>query len=113
MKTIHSFKDFPKKDFVDNAIFLTDNNGRSHITSLFNMYRREEFLCKSHSGYSRRDYYKITLLARTGILYYADKAIDIKRNALLFSNPNVHYAWEAKSEEQSGNFCLFKEEFMS
>ena len=43
MKTINSSKDFPKKDFVDNKIFLTDNNGKSHITSLFNVYRREEF----------------------------------------------------------------------
>jgi len=79
MKTIHFFKDFPKKDFVDNKIFLTGNDGKTHITSLFNVYRREEFLCKSHSGYSRKDYYKITLLAGTGILYYADKAIEIIR----------------------------------
>jgi len=92
MKTINSFKDFLRKDFVDNKICLTDNNGKRHITSLFNVYRREEFLCKSHSNYSRRDYYKITLLVGSGILYYADKAIDINRNALLFSNPNVPYA---------------------
>ena len=112
MKTIKYVNDADKNNPVNNNISLIDNKGHGNITSLFNVYRREEFLCKSHSNYNRRDYYKITLLVGTGILYYADKAIEINQNALLFSNPNVPYAWEAISEKQAGYFCLFKEEFM-
>ncbi|MFT4154276.1 helix-turn-helix domain-containing protein [Parafilimonas sp.] len=93
-------------------VTVTDLNGNKHTTSLFNVYRREDYLCRSHSAYSRRDYYKISLIIGTGILYYAEKGIEINKPALLFSNPNVPYAWEASSEEQSGYFCLFKEDFI-
>lgn len=93
-------------------ITVVDTLGNKHVTSLFNVYRREDYLCRSHSNYSRRDYYKISLIIGNGTLYYADKGIEINRPALLFSNPNVLYAWEASSEEQSGYFCLFKEDFI-
>lgn len=93
-------------------ITVVDTLGNKHVTSLFNVYRREDYLCRSHSNYSRRDYYKISLIIGNGTLYYADKGIEINRPALLFSNPNVPYAWEASSEEQSGYFCLFKEDFI-
>ena len=94
-----------------NTIFIIDANGNKQLTSLFNVYRREEYLCRSHSNYSRRDYYKISLIKGCGTLFYADKGIKIDSPALLFSNPNVPYAWEADSDNQSGYFCLFKEAF--
>lgn len=80
----------------------------------FNVYRRDEIdaTCINYKPYNRRDFYKISLLIGTGTLYYADKWIDIDRNALLFSNPNVPYAWETRSKEQSGYFCLFTEDFV-
>ena len=57
----------------------------------FNVFYREMF-CGKPVSYSRRDFYKITLLIGNGKMYYADKAIDIDSNALLFSNPNIPYS---------------------
>lgn len=60
----------------------------------------------------RRDFFKISLILGKGVLHYASKSIEINGNALSFSNPNIPYSWEATSPEQSGYFCLFKEEFL-
>jgi AraC-like DNA-binding protein len=78
----------------------------------FNVFHREMF-CGKPVSYSRRDFYKITLLIGNGKMYYADKAIDIDSNALLFSNPNIPYSWEPSSKMQSGYCCLFTEEFIA
>lgn len=78
----------------------------------FNVYLRNDYLCKSYSPYNRRDFYKISLIIGKGTLYYANKGIEIKNDALVFSNPNVPYAWEASSTEQYGYFCLFTEGFL-
>lgn len=83
-----------------------DNAGIGHI----NIFSRET--CSVVSPYSRRDFYKVSLIIGTGSIYYADKWIQIDRPALLFSNPVVPYSWEAASDEQSGWYCLFTEEFI-
>ena len=78
----------------------------------FNVFSRNN-MCNKIIPYSRRDFYKITLLIGTGVVNYADRAIEIDRNALLFSNPNIPYSWEPVSEMQDGYFCLFTSEFMT
>ncbi|MBL0744016.1 helix-turn-helix domain-containing protein [Chryseolinea lacunae] len=77
----------------------------------FNVCSRES--CGKVVPYNRRDFYKISLIIGEGILYYADKAIEINRTALIFFNPNVPYSWEATSEKQAGYFCLFTEGFIN
>jgi AraC-like DNA-binding protein len=52
------------------------------------------------------------LIIGQGNLHYADKMIEINRNALVFFNPQVPYAWEATSEKQGGYFCLFTPDFI-
>lgn len=79
----------------------------------FNVYRLDDFNCVQYKPSNRRDYYKISLINREGILNYANKGIHIKSKALLFSNPKVPYTWEAKTEDQSGYFCLFTEDFLN
>src|SRR5262245_29016196 len=76
----------------------------------FNVYARADY-CKRVVPYHRLDFYKIMLIIGTGTLYYADNGIEIDRPCLLFSNPQIPYAWEAKSVEQEGYFCLFTEDF--
>jgi AraC family transcriptional activator of pobA len=76
----------------------------------FNVYSRSDY-CSRVLPYNRRDFYKISLIIGTGTLYYADKGIEIDRPALLFSNPQIPYSWEAKSLQQDGYFCLFTENF--
>lgn len=86
---------------------VTRNDKLGH----FNVYSRSN-LCHRVIPYNRRDFYKISLIIGTGILNYADKAIEINKNALLFSSPSVPYSWEATSEKQDGYFCLFTQEFI-
>ncbi|MDR2236124.1 MAG: helix-turn-helix transcriptional regulator [Chryseobacterium sp.] len=76
----------------------------------FNVFSRDS--CSLVSPYSRRDYYKISLIIGKGKLHYADKWIYIDQPAILFSNPMVPYSWEADDEYQTGWFCLFTEEFL-
>jgi AraC-like DNA-binding protein len=61
--------------------------------------------------YNRKGYYKISLLNGHTRLFFADKALEFENSALLFSNPNIPYAWESVGEEQSGFFCVFTEAF--
>ncbi|MBB4805786.1 AraC-like DNA-binding protein [Chryseobacterium defluvii] len=76
----------------------------------FNVFSREN--CSSVTPYSRRDYYKISLIIGKGRLHYADKWIYVDKPALLFSNPVVPYSWEAEDEDQTGWFCLFTDQFL-
>lgn len=76
----------------------------------FNVFSRES--CSLLTPYSRRDYYKISLIIGTGKLHYADKWIHVDRPALLFSNPVVPYSWDADDEDQTGWFCLFTDQFL-
>lgn len=76
----------------------------------FNVFSREN--CSSITPYSRRDYYKISLIIGKGTLHYADKWIHVGQPALLFSNPVVPYSWEAEDENQKGFFCLFTDHFL-
>ncbi|MBB6370430.1 helix-turn-helix domain-containing protein [Chryseobacterium shigense] len=76
----------------------------------FNVFSRES--CSLLTPYSRRDYYKISLIIGKGKLHYADKWIHVDRPALLFSNPVVPYSWDADDEDQTGWFCLFTDQFL-
>jgi AraC family transcriptional activator of pobA len=107
MAQTESITDFYKRVPAANAFGLPLNNaGPGH----FNIFSREA--CAFITPYSRRDYYKISLIIGTGKLHYADKWIAIDRPALLFSNPAIPYSWEAESDVQQGWFCLFTETFM-
>ncbi|UYQ95574.1 helix-turn-helix transcriptional regulator [Chitinophaga horti] len=86
------------------------SDARNKALGHINVFTRES--CASVTPYSRRDYYKVSLVIGTGKLYYADKWVYIDRPAMLFSNPVVPYAWEAESEVQSGWYCLFTEAFV-
>jgi len=61
--------------------------------------------------YNRRKYYKISLIRGKNRAEYADKVIQIKKNALLFATPRVPYHWIPEDPEQSGSFCVFTEDF--
>lgn len=67
----------------------------------------ERFNCKP---FSRKSLYKISLLKGKTRLDYADKTV-VFDCALLFTNPNIPYAWEHLESEQSSYFCVFTEEF--
>lgn len=72
----------------------------------------EEVKRKAVMPYNRRAYYKISLIRGASTAEYADKVIDIKKNALLFATPRVPYHWIPKDEKLTGNFCIFTDEFL-
>jgi len=81
----------------------------------FNIFRREEFAGSKAKPlpYSRRDFYKISLIIGKNHFHYADKSVEIEKNALVFSNPLVPYQCENLEDEQSGFFCIFTEAFIN
>ena len=67
----------------------------------------------SLASYNRRDFYKISLILKgSSELLYASRGIHINKPAIVFTNPMVPYSWEGIAAEQTGYFCIFKEEFL-
>lgn len=79
----------------------------------FNVFRIDECMCSRNKPvpYSRKDYFKITLLKGKYNIQYADRALVSERYALVFSNPMIPYTWEPLEDQQAGFFCIFTEEF--
>ncbi|WP_207532466.1 helix-turn-helix domain-containing protein [Desertivirga arenae] len=67
---------------------------------------------KQEMPYSRRSYYKISLIKGRSTAEYADKVIEINKNALLFATPKVPYHWIPREESLNGSFCIFSSEFL-
>lgn len=107
MDNSESVQEFYTRVPAANPLGLSLNNaGPGH----FNVFSRDS--CAIITPYSRRDFYKVSLIIGTGRIHYADKWITIDRPALLFSNPIIPYSWEAESVIQEGWFCLFTEAFL-
>lgn len=84
----------------------------------FNVFKtdlimKEKARNKPYMPYNRRAYYKISLINGRNRAEYADKIIDIDKNALLFATPRIPYNWIPKDDEQSGYFCIFTDEFLA
>jgi AraC family transcriptional regulator, transcriptional activator of pobA len=63
--------------------------------------------------YTRRDFYKISLMHGKHIYHYADKSIEIDGNTLIFFNPLVPYTFQPLTDTTHGYFCIFKEAFFT
>lgn len=61
--------------------------------------------------YKRRDFFKITLVVGNNKILYADKIIEVQKQALVFSNPHIPYKWEHIEKIESGFFCIFNQHF--
>nr|WP_320059529.1 helix-turn-helix transcriptional regulator [uncultured Bacteroides sp.] len=81
----------------------------------FNVFKRADItLCRNgQTLYSRKDYYKISLLKGKFRIQYADKTVVSEENTLVFSNPMIPYSWEPLEEDKGGFFCIFTEEFFN
>ncbi|RAJ78974.1 AraC-like DNA-binding protein [Chitinophaga dinghuensis] len=79
----------------------------------FNVFRMEDCIVNGQMtiAYSRRDFYKISLVKGHILYHYADKTVEVKGPALVFFNPQVPYSWEALDDNNTGYFCIFKEAF--
>lgn len=72
----------------------------------------EKMKRKGEMPYNRRAYYKISLIRGRSRAEYADKVINVERNALLFASPKVPYHWMPLDSDMAGNFCIFTGEFL-
>jgi AraC family transcriptional activator of pobA len=101
------------EDFYQQKIHWLPENLRQDIGH-FNVFRLADFVgpeaCKL--PYSRKDFYKITLVTGRSKYHFADKTIELRGNALFFANPLVPYDWEPLDEAQTGFFCIFTEAFL-
>lgn len=86
-----------------------------HEIGHFNIFRVEELLLpqSKQPAYSRRTFFKISLIKGHSKIHYADQCIEIKGHALVFTNPMIPYSWERISAEQQGYVCIFTEAFFN
>jgi AraC family transcriptional regulator, transcriptional activator of pobA len=61
--------------------------------------------------YKRRDFYKVMLVKGRGTVHYADTVVEVQKQALSFSNPQIPYKWEHTNNIRSGVFCIFNQQF--
>jgi AraC family transcriptional activator of pobA len=82
----------------------------------FNVFRIKDIIAgikkKAVMPYNRRAYYKISIISGRNKAEYADKVIDIEKNALLFATPKIPYHYVPLDDNQSGSFCIFTDEFL-
>jgi AraC-like DNA-binding protein len=107
MEKIETIEDFYKRKFG----WMPDNV-RNEIGH-FNVFRLEPFVGEKASPvpYKRRDFFKIMLVVGSSRVHYADKIIEVQKQALSFSNPLIPYKWEHTEKISSGVFCIFNQHF--
>lgn len=83
----------------------------------FNVFKIDEMIAntvkKGVMPYNRRAYYKISLIRGRNKAEYADKVINIEKNALLFATPKIPYHYIPQDDDQSGYFCIFTHDFLT
>lgn len=81
----------------------------------FNIIRVENLSVSNGKplAYSRRSYYKVSLVSGHSKIHYADSCYEILEAALVFTNPMTPYDWERISEQQTGFICIFTESFFN
>lgn len=80
----------------------------------FNIIKIEDMVVDGRivrTGYSRRSFFKISLVHGNCVVHYADRSITVPEYALVFTNPVVPYKWEIVSRKQQGYVCVFTEDF--
>jgi AraC-like DNA-binding protein len=107
MDKIETIEEFYKRKFD----WMPDNikNEIGH----FNVFRLEPFVGDKAQPvpYKRRDFYKIMLVIGNSKVQYADKVVEVKKQALSFSNPLIPYKWEHLDNIRGGSFCIFNQHF--
>ena len=99
-------------DFYKNKFDWMPDNFKNEMGH-FNVFPLEPFVGKKAQPipYKRRDFYKISLAKGNSKVYFADQVVEVKKQALCFSNPQIPYKWEHLEEYRSGYFCIFNTHF--
>lgn len=107
MEKIETIEEFYKKKFD-----WMPGNFKNEIGH-FNVFNLEPFVGEKAQPvpYKRRDFYKIMLVKGNSKVHYADKVVEVKKQALSFSNPQIPYKWEHLDNISEGSFCIFNQHF--
>ena len=109
-------KEISVEDFYNDINTLLPD-GISKEIGHFNVFDVAVLSEKMRAGkvmpYNRRAYYKIGLIVGRNTAEYADKVIQVEKNALLFATPKIPYHWTPLDFNQKGHFCIFTEDFLS
>ncbi len=102
------------EDFYQNKFNLKYDGVNSDLGH-FNVFRMEECYLPGRPPiqYSRRDFYKITLMRGRHLYHYGDKTLEVNGSTLIFFNPQVPYTFERLTEDEGGYFCIFKDAFFA
>jgi len=107
MEKIESIEEFYKRKFD-----WMPENLRNEIGH-FNLFKLDPFVGSNARPvpYKRRDFYKIMLVIGKSKVHYADKVIEVQKQALAFSNPQIPYKWEHTDNFCTGVYCIFNQHF--
>lgn len=107
MDKIETIEDFYKRKFEWMPGKIRKEIGH------FNVFPLGPFVGEGAKAipYRRRDYYKVMLVIGGGEVHYADKVIQVEKQALSFSNPLIPYKWEKRDQISGGFFCIFNRHF--
>lgn len=102
-----SIEDFYKRKFDWMPDHIRNDIGH------FNVFQLDPFVGDQAKPvpYKRRDFYKITLVVGNSRVHFADRVIEVQKQALSFSNPQIPYKWEHTDQIRSGFFCIFNRQF--
>lgn len=100
------------EEFYNKKVGWTPDNFNQQIGH-FNVFLLDPYVVndKGTHRYAIRDFYKIMLVKGGGTVHYADTVIDVKQQALSFSNPQIPYQWTNRDKIDSSIFCIFNKEF--
>jgi AraC family transcriptional activator of pobA len=106
MEKVESLEDLYKRKFD----WIPDNL-RNEIGH-FNLFRLEPLSEGTKPiPYKRRDFYKIMLIRGNSRVHYADRVIEVQKQGLSFSNPQIPYRWEHLENHREGFYCIFNQQF--
>ena len=103
------------EDFYKQTALLVPE-GINREIGHFNVFKIDELHAqlrkKPAMPYNRRNYYKISMISGHNKAEYADKEINIEKNALLFATPKIPYHYVPQDDNQFGYFCIFTHDFL-
>lgn len=107
MEKTETLADFYKKASIGGMPII--QNGVGH----FNVFRFMPFVVDPSKtlSYQRRDYFKVMLIFGNLKINYADKVIQVEKQALMFCNPQIPYSFEPFEQITDVVFCLFSHDF--
>ncbi len=100
------------EEFYESTHSYVPDSVRSGIGH-FNVFKLDEFAGPKPKPmpFNRRDYFKISLVKGKSRVHYADKVVQVDKQVMVFSNPQIPYNWERIDEQLTGYFCVFTDTF--